>query len=177
MNWKGSPVPPSRLQVLVQDQPALRAYASPAGRRPPRSLAGSFEDYLRASLRPVTRWEDVRDFLRLCLYAKDHEVHGREEVWIHPEDFERIRAGDCEDHALWAWVQFARLGWDVRFTAGLMGDGGHGWVTVYREEEVLVCETTAKRRAPFLFVPGERPRYEPLWSVDRDCRFFWHAPS
>jgi len=176
MDWKGKPMPPSKLQVLLQDAPAHRAYHSPAGRRPPRSLAASFEDYLKADLRVrITCEEELRGFLRLCLYAKDSEVHGREEVWIHPEDFERIRAGDCEDHALWAWVQLVRIGWDARFTAGLMDGGGHGWITVYRGGEVLVCETTAKKRAPFLFAPAGKPRYEPVWSVDRDCRFFWHA--
>ncbi len=102
-------------------------------------------------------------------------MHGRDEIWIHPEDFERIRAGDCEDHALWAWVQFVRLGWDARFTAGLMEGAGHGWITVYRGAEIVLCETTAKKRAPFLFPPGPRPRYEPLWSVNADCRFFWHG--
>ena len=176
MNWRGSPIPPSRLQSLIQDQPALRAYLSAAGRRPPKSLAVTFEDYLKAALRPVTRWEEVQDFLRLCLYAKDSEVHGRQEVWIHPEDFERIRAGDCEDHALWAWVQFVRIGWDARFTAGLLEGGGHGWITVFRDDEILLCESTAKKRAPFLFAPGSgRTRYEPLWSVDGSCRFFWHG--
>jgi hypothetical protein len=39
MNWKGRLIPPSRLQAQIQDQPALRAYLSAAGRRPPRSLA------------------------------------------------------------------------------------------------------------------------------------------
>jgi hypothetical protein len=175
MNWKGRLIPPSRLQAQIQDQPALRAYLSAAGRRPPRSLASAFEDYLKSRLRPVTRWEEVHEFLRLCLYAKDAEVHGREEIWIHPEDFERIRAGDCEDHALWAWVQFVKIGWNARFTAGLMEGGGHGWITVFRDEEVLVCESTAKKRAPFLFAPGSKPRYEPVWSVDGSCRFYWHG--
>ncbi len=175
-DWKGRLVPPSRLRALIQDQPALRAYHSPAGRRPPKGLAAAFEDYLRARLAVrVTRWEEIHAFLRTCLYALDREVHGREEIWIHPEDFERARAGDCEDHALWAWVQFVRLGWDARFTAGLMDEGGHGWITLYREEGILVCESTAKKRAPFLFAPGGRPRYLPVWSVDRDCRFYWHA--
>jgi hypothetical protein len=72
-------------------------------------------------------------------------------------------------------VQFVKIGWNARFTAGLMEGGGHGWITVFRDEEVLVCESTAKKRAPFLFAPGSKPRYEPVWSVDGSCRFYWHG--
>lgn len=177
IDWHGVPVPPSRLQVLLKDNPFARAYGAAFGPRLPKSLASSFEDYLGARLdRKAAGWEDVYEFLRLCLYAKDHEIYGRPEVWIHPEDFERNRAGDCEDMALWAWVQLARLGWDARFTAGLHDGGGHAWVTVYREGEVLVCETTSKKKPGFLFTADGRPEYEPVWSVSREVRFFWHGP-
>lgn len=176
-DWRGNPVPPSRLQVLVADNPFARAYGATFGPRIPKSLASSFEDYLAARLvRRAATEEDVYGFLRLCLYAKDAEVYGRHEVWIHPEDFERNRVGDCEDSALWAWVQFVRLGWEARFTAGLHEGGGHAWVTVYRAGRTLICETTCKKRQGFLVRADGRTEYEPVWSVDGEVRFFWHGP-
>jgi hypothetical protein len=176
-DWLGRPLPPSQLQTLIRDDPFNRAYGATFGRRIPRGLASSFEDYLRARLRTrVETSDEIFDFLRLCLYAKDSEVHGRAEVWIHPEDFERIHAGDCDDHALWAWVQFVRLGWDARFTAGFHDGGGHAWVTLFRGGETLLCESTAKRMPGFLVRAAEHPEYEPVWSVDGQARFWWHGP-
>jgi hypothetical protein len=175
-NWTGTPIPPSQLQVIVKDNPFNRAYGAAFGRRRPMSLAASFEDYLQARVRRAGHPDEIFEFLKACLYAKDSEIYGRPEVWIHPEDFERNHAGDCEDMALWAWVQFVRLGWDARFTAGMHGEGGHAWVTLYREEGVLVCESTSKKRTDFLVPAAERPEYEPVWSVSGDTRFFWHGP-
>ncbi len=177
MDWLGTPIPPSRLQVLIRDNPHHRTYRATFGPRVPRSLARSFEDYLRARLQvPVRGAGDVLSFLKGCLYAPDAEVYGRQEVWIHPEDFERHRAGDCEDSALWAWVQFSRLGWEARFTAGLHEGSGHAWVTVYRDGEVRVCETTARKESAFLLPAAGHAEYEPVWSVDGGARFFWHGP-
>lgn len=176
-DWAGKPVPPSQLQTLIRDNPFNRAYGPTFGRRIPRGLASSFEDYLRARLRMRAKGPgEVFEFLRRCLYAKDSEVHGRAELWLHPEDFERIHAGDCDDHALWAWVQLVRLGWDARFTAGFHEEGGHAWIMVHKDGEALVCESTAKRRPGFLRRARRHPEYEPVWSVDRDCRFYWHGP-
>lgn len=170
-DWRGVPMPPSRLAALVRDDPRVRAYDAREG----RSLAKSFEHYLEAALRPLARWEDVRDFLTGCLYAKDDVEHARRDVWLHPEDFERSLKGDCEDHALWAFVQLARLKWDVRFTAGIWDGIGHAWLTVYRETKVFLLEATEKRGDRILFEATAGAPYEPVWSVDARPRFFIHA--
>lgn len=176
-DWHGRPIAPSQLQILTGDDPWHRSYGPVFGLRPPRGMGRSFEHYLDARLAiPVGSLEEVRTFLCRCLYARDEEVHGRREVWVHPEDFERMRAGDCEDHALWAWVQLVRLGRDARFTAGRQGKGGHAWVTLYGEGAVRVCETTAKERGGFLLDARDCPDYLPLWSVGRGPRFYWHGP-
>jgi hypothetical protein len=119
----------------------------------------------------------VRDFLTGCLYSKDDAEHRRRDVWLHPEDFERNLKGDCEDHALWAWVQLARLKWDVRFTVGIWDGIGHAWVTVFQREKVLLLEATEKRSERVLFEPTDRALYEPVWSVDARLRFYAHAKS
>ena len=170
-DWRGVPMPPSRLAALVRDDPRVRAYDTRKG----RSLSKNFEHYLEASLRPLARWEDVRDFLTGCLYAKDDVEHDRRDVWLHPEDFEKSLKGDCEDHALWAFVQLARLKWDVRFTVGIWDGIGHAWLTVYRESKVLLLEATEKRGDRILFEATSRAPYEPVWSVDTRLRFFVHA--
>lgn len=169
-DWRGVPMPPSRLAHMVRDNPRLRAYDTRKG----RSLAKSFEGYLESVLKTFTGWVEVRDFLAGCLYTKDDVQHeGRRDVWLHPEDFERRLKGDCEDHALWAWVQLSRLSWDVRFTVGMWEGKGHAWVMVYRGSTIQLLEATEKRKDEILLDPI--PAYEPVWSVDSKLRFFVHA--
>ena len=180
VDWFGKPIPPSELQAFMKDKPSVRAYQVAGKERKGLGLAASFEDYLKAELGvPVGKWEEIREFLRGCVYARDREVHGRDELWLHPEDFERLRVGDCEDHALWAWVRFVRLKWDARFTAGRRAGGGHAWVTIYQGRQVSVCETTAKRSASFLMESADESAaaYIPIWTVDRDLSFHWHDPG
>ena len=164
-------MPPSQLYRIWGDDPRLRAYGS----RPGRGLAKSFDHYLKAGTAPLFRWEQVRDFLLGCVYARDDAVHRRSDVWLHPEDFERARKGDCEDHALWAWVQLVRLDWDARFTVGLHHVGGHAWVTLQRPEGTVLLEATAKEEAGLLFPPASDAGYQPVWSVDGRLRFYAHA--
>jgi hypothetical protein len=175
--WEGAPIPPSRLQALLRDDAGKRTYSLGKTQRPPRGLARAFEDYLRAPLGTrVNSVEEVLAFLAGCRYAKDRDVHGREELWLHPEDFERLRVGDCEDHALWAWVQCVRLGLSARFMVGYHKEGGHAWVTLhYRDGSVVVLESTAGRPGAFLIASADAVRYEPLWSVDGELRFRWHG--
>jgi len=169
-DWHGRPVAPIELERTLGHHPVTRAYEH----RPPTHLARSFEGYLAARLRMVCRsWEDVFEFLRRCEYARDRALFGVDELWLHPEDFERLCAGDCEDSAIWAWVQLARAGIAARFTAGLHDGSGHAWVTIYEGRTPLVFETTAKD-------PDYRPEtptdaYEPYWSVSAEPRFFWHG--
>ena len=175
-DWQGRPIAPSQLQILSSDDPWNRSYGPTFGPRPPRGMGRSFENYLASRLTiPTGSVQEVQDFLRRCLYARDPDVYGRREIWIHPEDFERSRVGDCEDHALWAWVHLVRLGLDARFTAGRHDGGGHAWVTVYREGKAHVCETTAKNDGVFFQPVQGCPDYVPLWSVGGGPTFFWHG--
>jgi predicted transglutaminase-like cysteine proteinase len=44
--------------------------------------------------------EDVRQFLCSCRYVPDRELFGRQDYWQPPEEFEKRKAGDCEDFSL-----------------------------------------------------------------------------
>jgi len=151
-----------------------RAYKGAERVRRPQNLARSFETYLQSqtALR-ILSFDDVLRFLVGCRYVRDRELFGKEEVWQHPNDFERARAGDCEDHALWAWAQLAQLRIEARFTAGFR-KGGHAWVTLYRTDPPGIFETTSKEPERAVKDPREDASYEPIWSVDARLRFWWH---
>lgn len=170
-DWRGILIAPSRLQAMTNDDPRRRAYDLRVG----RSLARNFELYQKAKLAPLRGWREISEFLLGCLYTRDDAVHERRDVWLHPEDFEKSRRGDCEDHALWAWVQLGRIGWDVRFTVGLQGGGGHAWITVFRGTQIRILEATAKRADELLLDLPASGDYEPVWSVDVQLRFYVHA--
>lgn len=141
------------------------AFTSARGAVP---LEQSFREYLAAPIRPVGSEVELLGFLRTCSYVPD-----RTDEWDPPGVFERRRAGDCEDHALWAWVQFLRLGRKARFVVGKWKTW-HAWVALYRADVVHVVETTEKRADYEPAHVRAAPEYEPWWSVDRDLRFWWH---
>jgi len=62
--------------------------------------------------------EDIRQFLRSCRYVDDRELFGKEDYWQPPEEFEKRRAGDCEDFSLWTWRQLLAMGVDARIVFG-----------------------------------------------------------
>jgi hypothetical protein len=45
-------------------------------------------------------------------------LFGEADFWQHPSTFERLRTGDCEDFAVWAWRKLIELGYDVDLVAG-----------------------------------------------------------
>jgi predicted transglutaminase-like cysteine proteinase len=57
----------------------------------------------RTSSVQVKKLDDVLDWLFSCKYVTDSMSQGVLDHWQHPVDFESSKAGDCEDHALWAW--------------------------------------------------------------------------
>lgn len=134
-------------------------------------LEQSFRDYLAAPLRAVGSDTELLAFLRTCRYVSDTT-----DEWIAPHVFERRLAGDCEDHALWAWVQYLRLGRKARFVVGKWKTW-HAWVALYRGDVVHVVEATEKRASYEPESVRSAPEYEPWWSVDRDLRFWWHRPE
>jgi hypothetical protein len=100
----------------------------------------------------VASIEDIVAWLQTCEYVSDLELFHERDFWQHPRVFEKLRRGDCEDFALWAWRKLAELGIDAELCVGRVicddrpeVDRQHAWV-VYRVEGT-----------PFLFEPAARP--------------------
>lgn len=177
IDWYGTGIARNELESLVGFRPGRHAYKRKGVQRGQKPLVEIFQDYLRAKL--TVRPGDparLRAWLRGCRYVRDIVRHKAMDLWLHPEDFEQLREGDCEDHALWAWVQLLRMGVLARFTVGRR-TSGHAWVTLYGSEGILIFETTRKEPG---YVPAPwdgNPEYLPRWSVDGAGDFFWHDPQ
>jgi len=119
--------------------------------------------------------DELVEWLRKCTYASDDTVFHEEDYWQHPCTFERLRTGDCEDYAIWAWRRLLELGYDAEFVAGRSHSPdasnpwktGHAWV-LYREgDRTYLLDATAKRSEPCLApLDAVRPAYLPEVSVD-----------
>ena len=83
---------------------------------------------------------------------RDDRQFGVDDVWQHPCEFERLRQGDCEDYALWAWRKLVELGVDAELVSGRWDvtredAGHHAWV-VYREGgSEFLLESVARTRS------------------------------
>jgi hypothetical protein len=102
--------------------------------------------------------QDVSSSLVTCRYRRDQETRSQRDFWEPPDEFERRRSGDCEDHALWAWRQLTELGYRARLVLGAR----HAWVQIYVNGRCYLMEATFKRGL------GPKPNhYRPAWSVER----------
>jgi hypothetical protein len=171
MPW-GSMTPVSEDDALELISTERLAYLMDGTAMAPRNLLHCFRIYRCARLRErFANIGSLLTWLARCRYQRDHVLFDRPDVWLHPEDFERTRIGDCEDHALLAWLHLLHLGYDAFFVVGTLDGGGHAW-TAYESSGLRLLEATAK--APD-YVPtrlGRDPRYVERWAVDGDLRFY-----
>lgn len=122
--------------------------------------------------------DEMRQFLRTCRAISDQELFGKEEYWQPPEEFEKRKAGDCEDFSLWTWRQLLMLGLDARVVFGRHGRYGigHAWVEFFQDGKCFLVEPQARfigERLPRL----STLRYEPKFSVAWDgktIRYYAH---
>ena len=122
--------------------------------------------------------EEARKFLRGCRGVSDQELFGQEEYWQPPEDFEKRKAGDCEDFSLWTWRQMLAIGLDARVVFGRHGRYGigHAWVMFFQEGRCFLVEPQF-RGIGLRFPRLSTLRYEPKFSVAWDgdiLRYFVH---
>jgi len=85
---------------------------------------------------------EVRLFLKDCTYVSDMKQFHREDYWMPPEDFEKIKKGDCDDFSLWTWRQLMSMGYKARYvvgSAGKYGDG-HAWVSFEKDGKYFIVE-------------------------------------
>src|SRR5258708_4353585 len=83
--------------------------------------------------------DEVREFLGGCKQVSDKELFDKDDYWQPPEEFERLKKGDCDDFAFWTWRQFMDLGFDTRIVFGRVGryGSGHAWVQFVRDGKAL----------------------------------------
>jgi hypothetical protein len=113
--------------------------------------------------------EEIRKFLQNCQYISDRQQFNKEEFWLPPHEFEKVRKGDCDEFALWTWRQLIGMGYQTRFVIGRTGRStkGHAWVTIAKDSKHYIVEPQAWRY-------GEKlPRlklisYQPAVSVEWD---------
>ena len=125
--------------------PVSASVFGPGSRHP---FAEYFEGASSVTERSI---DDIVAWLQTCEYVTDLELFHERDFWQHPGTFERLRRGDCEDFALWAWRKLAEIGMDVELVVGRVIcderhqiDRQHAWV-VYRVDGTS-----------FLFEPAAR---------------------
>ncbi len=177
IDWYGQRMDGAEVEQRSGNRAERTSYRLGDVQRVHRPIPELFRGYLDAKLTvSAPDFAAVFAWLRSCRYVRDRDRYGRADLWLHPEDFEKLREGDCEDHALWAWVQLVRQGKAARFTVGRK-TRGHAWVMLYEESGLLLFETTQKNPA---YAPGPwdgNPDYIPVWSIDAEGEFFWHDPE
>jgi hypothetical protein len=114
--------------------------------------------------------DEICEWLLGCEYARDEDLFHEADFWQHPRTLERMRRGDCEDHALWAWRKLVELGYETELVVGAWGrdsESGHAWVMFRQDGEEYLLEATAHSRDRMVLRLAEaRDEYEPHFGVD-----------
>jgi predicted transglutaminase-like cysteine proteinase len=132
---------------------------------------------LSAPLRFLARdLTEIDLWINSCQYVSDERLFGEADYWQTPDQTERNSMGDCEDFAIWAWVQLLRQGARSRVVLGaLYADYlNPAWVQIYTRGAVGVLECTP---TGYNQVIGSRhaPEYRPVFSIDKSLRWYAHA--
>src|SRR5206468_1776880 len=100
------------------------------------------------------------------------------DFWQHPRTFERLRAGDCEDFAIWAWRKLVDLGYDAELIAGYTVKKGslggrHVWIRFRRDGDEFLFEPVSESKNDIVRRFSEvRGKYLPEFGVGRDGKRF-----
>lgn len=124
----------------------------------------------------VANVEELCAWLLECEYVRDPDLFHEEDFWQHPSTFERLRQGDCEDHAIWAWRKLAELGIEAELMSGTWRpsdevSGGHVWVRFRDGDDEYILESVSRTRETMLRrLSDVREQYVPHAGVDGQCR-------
>ncbi len=117
-----------------------------------------------------------------CTYVSDDERIGLREHWSHPDEFERGRAGDCEDFALWTWWELGSLGYAAELLAGKQvggggpPGGGHVWVQFsVAGQEFLIDGTGGAASDMIRSLAEATDHFCPWFAVDRTFRVYCYS--
>ena len=148
-----------------------RPTGTPVSQKHKRLFHGTFPMGRYISQPLTTQYSSVKEmlrFLRGCKYVSDKEQFVREDYWMPPEEFEKVKKGDCDDFALWTWRQLLGMGYNARYVVESSGKyaEGHAWVTMEKQGRHLLVE-------PLWFLSETMPRlstvgYKPQGSVEWD---------
>lgn len=127
--------------------------------------------------------EDICQWLMECLYKEDRVLFGVNDFWQHPSEFEGRREGDCEDHALWAWMKLVvDLRMASEFVCGHWWNEKqerwieHAWVIFRKEKkgELFLLESVCKKGVMSMVRPLRevKDQYVPDYSVDGKIKTF-----
>lgn len=187
INQQEMPIPmPQLLEMMVHHYQLPISYEKEATKiHHTKFGAGSrrpFEHYLNGESRvKVESLDDVCLWLKQCEYKRDADLFEQRDVWQHPGEFETLRQGDCEDHALWAWRKLKELNIPAEFVVGRAewgengGNGVHAWVAYEQNGRTFIMETTHKKK---IIYPLEavQTRYHPWYSVDVGSQTYQYSP-
>jgi hypothetical protein len=124
--------------------------------------------------------DELCDWLLGCTYIRDPELFHEPDFWQHPRTFEKLRQGDCEDHAIWAWRKLVELGISAELVAGTWrgnegSRSGHVWVRFTQHGVDYVLESIAKTRErmvrPLADIHAE---YTPCFGVDQTFTTYFY---
>ena len=169
------------IRAIRVNDPWERLDATPALHAFGPGLRHDFTHFLTGRSRVVIGGlDDVLDWLLGCTYLSDELLFQEADVWQHPVNFERLRAGDCEDFALWSWRQLLALGVHAEFVTGRCGDAHdrrrHAWVVFRRDGREFLLESIARDRARMVRPLDEvRDRYLPEFGVGPTAERFSYA--
>jgi len=171
------------LRVVPVPDPWQRLnYRIPAKRYGPGSIHDFAWYFDGTSTVATSSIDDVQQWLIGCEYVSDPDLFRVPDYWQHPQTFEQIRRGDCEDHAIWAWRKLIELGYDADLVEGRClpwsprrpdGDRPHVWVMFRREGGSFLLEATSKIKNEMIRPLAEAAaQYRPELGVDRNRKSF-----
>jgi len=122
--------------------------------------------------------EELRVFLCGCRPVSDEKLFGKREYWQPPDEFEKRKAGDCEDFSLRTWRQLLDMGYDARIVFGRSGRYGigHAWVCLLQNDKCYLLEPQAAPlglKLPRLSSLRYQPRYS-ISSIGGELKYYAH---
>ena len=138
----------------------------------------NFREYLRASSSvTVSSMHEVEAWLRTATYMR--AADSPFDWSTLPLAFEQSRAGNCLDHALWAWWKLIDLGVAADLAIGFsnvedLAGGRHAWVVFHQDGTRYMLESVRKDHDRPMCVPVAEvaEKYFPEFGVDaRGTRF------
>lgn len=124
---------------------------------------------------PVSRNDTAESLFTIARSFRYIPDRRGKDIWQTPVETETRRAGDCEDKAIWLFVQLKKSGYDqVRLIIGRMkpsSRGFHVWITLAGEaDQLLILDPTAQKRI-WNASDFSASEYIPLYSFDGINRY------